>query len=82
VCEPVADRRDLIAALLGPGGPQLSCEECFEQLDRYVDLQLAAADADRAVPGLRAHLAGCPACRDDYASLCEFVATEDRLRSR
>jgi predicted anti-sigma-YlaC factor YlaD len=31
---------------------------------------------------MRAHLAGCPACRDDYASLGEFVATEDRLRSR
>jgi hypothetical protein len=27
-------RRDVIRALLGPDGPELSCEECFEQLDR------------------------------------------------
>ena len=54
--------RDLIAALLGPAGPELTCEECFEQLHRYVDLQLAAVDADRVVPGMRAHLSGCPAC--------------------
>jgi anti-sigma factor RsiW len=76
------DRRDLIAALLGPDGPELSCEECFEQLDRYVDLDLAGADADCAVPGMRAHLTGCPACRDDHASLRELVASEHELRAR
>lgn len=73
----VADRRELIAALLGPAKPELTCEECFEQLDRYVDLRLAAAGADRAVPGMRAHLAGCPACRDDHERLRELVALDD-----
>ena len=71
-------RRDLLAALLGPAGPELTCDECFEQLDRYVDLQLGAADADREVPGMRAHLTGCPACRDDHESLLELVAAGDR----
>ena len=70
-----AERRHLIAALLGPGEPELTCEDCFEQLDRYVDLQLAhGVDADDAVPGMRAHLAGCPACLEDHASLVAFVA--------
>ena len=73
--DPTADRRDLTAALLGPADPELTCEACFEQLDRYVDLELAAADADRAVPGMRAHLTGCPACRDDHESLRELVRT-------
>ncbi|MBW3653692.1 MAG: zf-HC2 domain-containing protein [Actinomycetota bacterium] len=68
-----ADHRQLIAALLGPGEPELTCDECFEQLDRYVDLQLAGADAARAIPGMRAHLRGCPACRDDHDSLLDFV---------
>jgi hypothetical protein len=71
-----AERRRLIAALLGPGEPELTCERCFDELDRYVDLQLAGADADAAVPGMRAHLAGCPACLDDHASLAEFVAMQ------
>jgi hypothetical protein len=65
---------ELVAALLGPGAPELTCEECFELLDRYVDVALAGADPDAAVPGMKAHLAGCPACDDDYASLLEFVA--------
>ena len=71
------DRRRLIAALLGPVEPELTCEECFEQIDRYVDLQLAGADADRAVPGMRAHLVGCPACAEDHDSLLEYVRHAD-----
>ncbi|MGZ4340260.1 MAG: hypothetical protein ACXVQ3_09400 [Gaiellaceae bacterium] len=55
--------------LLGPAGPELDCDECFAGLDRYVELELAGADADAAVPGLRAHLAGCPACAEDHESL-------------
>lgn len=70
-------RRRLLAALLGPAEPELTCEACFEQLDRYVDLQVAGADADRVVPGMRPHLAGCPACRDDHDSLLDFVTTID-----
>ena len=66
-------RAALIAALLGPPGPELTCEQCFEQLDRYVDVALTGADADRAVPGMAAHLAGCPACSDDHDSLLEYV---------
>lgn len=81
--KPLVEYRQLIAALLGPAEPELTCEECFDQLDRYVDLQLAAdptADADRAVPGMRAHLRGCPACRDDHTSLRELVAADDQPR--
>jgi hypothetical protein len=65
--------RLLLARLLGPAEPEVTCEECFEQLDRYVDLELAGADAEDAIPGFRAHLEGCPACREDYDSLREFL---------
>jgi hypothetical protein len=61
---------------LGPGGPELSCEECFEQLDRYVELELRGADADAAIPGMGAHLEGCPACNEDHESLRALVEAE------
>jgi hypothetical protein len=71
------DRRaaeDVLAGVLGPGVPELSCEECFAELDRYVELTLAGAGADRRVPGMRAHLDGCPACAEDFRSLRDFLA--------
>ena len=64
-----------LRGLLGPNGPELTCEECFEELDRFVELEVSGSDADRAVPGMRAHLAGCPACAEDHESLLEFVRT-------
>ena len=66
---PTPNRREILKRLLGPTGPELSCEQCFEQLDRYVELELSGADAEAAVPGMRAHLEGCPACGDDHRSL-------------
>jgi hypothetical protein len=67
---------DLLARLLGPSGPELGCDECFAELDRYVELEVAGADADAAVPGLRAHLEGCPACREEHESLLALVRSE------
>jgi hypothetical protein len=71
---------DLLGRVLGPVGPELTCEECFEHLDRYVELELAGRDADAAVPGMPAHLEGCPACHEDHASLAALVGSEASRR--
>jgi hypothetical protein len=66
----------VLARVLGPGEPELSCEQCFAELDRYVELSLAERDPDAAVPGMRAHLDGCPACAEDFRSLRDMVAAD------
>ena len=66
----------LLRRLLGAPGPELTCEQCFDELDRYVELELAGADADQLVPGMRAHLEGCPACHEEHLSLRALVQTE------
>jgi hypothetical protein len=63
----------LVAALLGPAGPEIGCDECFERLDGYVELETAGADAGASTPGMRAHLAGCPACHEEHQSLHAFI---------
>lgn len=67
---------ELLARVLGAPEPELSCEQCFDQLDRYVELTLAGDRADERVPGMRAHLDGCPACAEDFDSLRELVGGE------
>jgi hypothetical protein len=52
-------------SILGPTGPEVTCEECFEHLDEFVE--------GRDVPGMAEHLEGCPACREDYESLLALV---------
>jgi anti-sigma factor RsiW len=73
--EPEDDQR--LARLLGPRDPEILCDECFERIDEYVDTELRGGDPDAAVPGMRAHLAGCPACAGEYESL-RALASRDR----
>ena len=57
-------------SLLGPVGPEVSCDECFEHLDEYVE--------GKEIPGMAAHLEGCPVCREDYESLLALVRDDER----
>jgi hypothetical protein len=71
-------RETVLTRLLGPSGHELGCEECFIELDRYVELDVASLDPDRHVPGMRAHLEGCPACAEDFHSLKALLESEPR----
>ena len=62
-----------LGRLLGPAGEEVGCDECFEHLHAYVELELAGKDAESALPGFRAHFAGCPACREEHDSLLELA---------
>ena len=73
------DLKQALGRLLGPNEPEVGCDECFDELDRYVELELAGVDADAAMPGLRAHLHGCPACREEHESLHALVSGEQAL---
>jgi predicted anti-sigma-YlaC factor YlaD len=78
----MSERPDLkraLGRLLGPEAPDIGCDECFERLDQYVELELRGEDPEQVVPGLRAHLDGCPACREEYESLRALVSGEQAL---
>jgi hypothetical protein len=69
---------DLLRRLLGPAGPELTCEQCFAELDRYVELEVQhdTTRAEELIPGMRAHLEGCQACDEEHASLHALVQRE------
>jgi hypothetical protein len=71
-------RNEMVDGLLGPTGFEVTCEQCFELLDQYVDLEVKGEDADSHLPGLRTHLKGCPACHEDYESLRALVLDDSR----
>ena len=37
---------------------------------------VAGGDAEAAVPGMRAHLVGCPACAEDHEALHALLAAD------
>lgn len=66
---PEAARRLTIAA-----EPWLSCDECFDQLDTFIELLLTGAPAPALA--MRAHLNGCAACEEEARSLLLLVAND------
>lgn len=56
--------------LLGPSRPELTCEQCFAELPRYVELELAGGELDAR---LQAHLEGCAACGEEHEVLRELA---------
>ena len=70
------DTRSVLRRLLGPQGAELTCEQCFEKLDEYVELEVAHAQADAVIPGMRAHLEGCSACSEEHDSLLALLQSD------
>ena len=64
---------DPVRRLLGPKEPEIGCDACFEHIDRYVEIELSGGDPDAAVPGMSAHLEGCPACSEEHDSLVALL---------
>lgn len=64
----------VVASLIADTGPYLSCDECFERVDQYVDARLL--DPQHADPAMRAHLRGCAACHEEAEALLELVAAD------
>ena len=76
------DAMGIVRRLVGPAGPEMTCEQCFDFLDVYVDLELGGRDADGEMPTMRPHLEGCPACREDHDSLHALLAELCRISTR
>jgi hypothetical protein len=64
--------------LLGPDEPELGCDDCFSQLDRYVELELQGVEAATVMPELAAHLRGCGACREEHDDLLAFASGREQ----
>ena len=68
-----------LAALLFDTEPYLSCDECFERIDEYVER--GSGDPRGHDLEMDTHLAGCGVCAEEARTLEELVR-EDGVRSQ
>ena len=48
---------------------EIGCDECFEQLDRFVEMTLAGKNAAEAMPLVQDHLERCHDCHEEFEAL-------------
>ena len=65
--------KKMVRALAGTEQHEIACSECFEEIDRFVDLVLAGKNAAQAMPLVQAHLDRCGNCREEYQALLTAI---------
>ena len=48
---------------------EIGFDECFEQLDRFVEMTLAGKNAAEAMPLVQDHLERCHDCHEEFEAL-------------
>lgn len=63
----------LLRSLANISPDEIGCDDCFEVVDQFVELELAGKDAEEALPLVKDHLNRCDACREEYRALYRAV---------
>ena len=69
----------LVRALTHTGEYEIGCDDCLEQVDRFVEMELSGLDAAEAMPLVRDHLDKCVDCREEFEALLEALRAMDNL---
>jgi hypothetical protein len=59
----------LVRGIITTRPDEIGCDECFEQLDRFVEMTLAGKNAAEAMPLVQDHLERCRDCREEFEAL-------------
>jgi len=48
---------------------ELTCGECFKEIDRFAEIELEGKNAIEAMPLVQQHLDRCNNCKEEYETL-------------
>ena len=48
---------------------EIGCDECFEQVDHFIEMELSGLNAAQAMPLVQEHLEICGECREEFGVL-------------
>ena len=54
---------------------ELTCGECYEEVDRFAELELRGMNAAEAMPLVQEHLERCGGCKEEYLVLLNALKT-------
>jgi hypothetical protein len=61
--------KQMVRGIITARPDEIGCDECFEQLDRFVEMELAGKNAAEAMPLVQDHLERCDDCREEFEAL-------------
>ena len=65
--------KQMVLAVARTRPNEIGCDECFEQVDQFVELKLQGKDAAEAMPLVQEHLDRCGGCREEFEALLDCL---------
>ncbi len=66
---------NLVRLIITTRPDEIGCDECLEEVDRFVEIKLAGLDAAEAMPLVQDHLDKCRDCREEFEALLRALRT-------
>jgi hypothetical protein len=61
--------KSMIRAIQMTRDEEIGCDECFDKLNEYAEMELAGKSPEEAMPLVRDHLDKCTECHEEYVAL-------------
>ncbi|MFW6157456.1 MAG: anti-sigma factor family protein [Balneolaceae bacterium] len=65
--------KNMLRAIKMTRPDEIGCDECFDQLHEFAELELAGKSPEEAMPRVEEHLERCGNCRQEYEALLEAM---------
>ncbi|MFC1996671.1 hypothetical protein ACFLXI_03565 [Chloroflexota bacterium] len=67
--------KNMVRAVASTKPDEIGCDECFEQVDQFVEMKLQGKNAAEALPLVQDHLDRCGGCREEFEALLDCLRT-------
>jgi hypothetical protein len=64
-----ATLKQMVRMVIATRPEEIGCDDCFEELDRFVEIVLSGKNAAEAMPLVEDHLQRCRDCREEFEAL-------------
>jgi len=69
--------KQMILILTKTHADEISCSECFDEIDRFAEIELVGKSAAEALPLVQDHLEHCQDCHEEYQALMAALKFTD-----
>lgn len=69
--------KKMIQAIRVTRPDEIDCDECFNEIDKFAELELAGKSPEQSMPLVQDHLKKCRDCREEYEALLEAIKNEN-----
>lgn len=65
--------KKLVGAIRKTRQDEIGCDECFDKIHEFAELELQGKSPEKAMPLIKDHLDKCGECREEFHALLEAM---------